>query len=65
MAGHLTSWAGSCGRDHSILVAQEAADKAGHRVAHRDLPPSSKLHLLMVPHAYQIVKSAGEHTFPT
>lgn len=33
--------AGSCGRDLSISVAQEAADKAGHRATHSDLPPSS------------------------
>lgn len=55
--------AGSCGRDLSILVTQEAADKAGHRAAHSDLPPSSKLHLLKAPQAYQIVQSAWEHTF--
>lgn len=55
--------AGSFGRYCSILVAQEVADKAGHGAAHRDLPPTSKLNLLKIQQAYQIVQSAGEHSF--
>lgn len=55
--------AGSCGRDRSILVAQEMADKAGHRAAHRDTLSSFKFHLLTVPQAYQIVQAAAEHAF--
>lgn len=48
-----------------ILAEQEAADKTGHRSAHRDSLPSSKLHLPMAPQASQIESSAGEQAFKT
>lgn len=63
MAGHLTSWSRVIWKILFHLSGSGMADKAGHRAAHRDLPPTSKLHLLKVPQACQIVQSAGEHSF--